>query len=74
MSDLTNSVAPKLSHTGSSSQRAIVPRTLIDQHLFRRMAKDKVPHAPLSNEYEFCRRVYLDLTGRIPTPEQLRLL
>ncbi|MGH9802036.1 MAG: DUF1549 domain-containing protein, partial [Blastocatellia bacterium] len=27
----------------------------------------------LSNDYEFCRRVYLDLIGRIPTPEQLQV-
>ena len=46
-------------------------RNLIDEHLFGAMAKDKVPHAPLSGDEEFCRRVYLDLTGRIPTPEQL---
>ena len=36
------------------------------------MERDGVPHAPLTNDYEFCRRVYLDLTGRIPTPEQLK--
>ena len=36
------------------------------------MAKDSIPHAPLSNDYEFCRRIYLDLTGRIPTPEHLK--
>ncbi len=71
VSDLTHSVATKLPRTGSP-QRHVVSRTLIDQHLFGRMAKDKIPHAPLSNDYEFCRRLYLDLTGRIPTPEQLR--
>ena len=51
--------------------RKVALRNLIDQHLFGAMAKDRIPHAPLSNDDEFCRRVYLDLTGRIPTPEQL---
>ena len=35
------------------------------------MTRDRIPHAPLTNDYEFCRRAWLDLTGRIPTPEQL---
>ena len=70
VSDLTRDVAAKLPHIGSGPQRVPV-RNLIDQHLFEAMAKANVPHAPLSGDDEFCRRVYLDLTGRIPTPEQL---
>lgn len=71
VSDLTSQVAGKLAHTGAAGQR-IVRRNLIDQHLFGQMAKDQIPHAPLANDYEFCRRIYLDLTGRIPTAEQLK--
>jgi hypothetical protein len=70
VSDLTRSIAPKLPHTGSPAGKVTI-RNLIDQHLFGAMSKDKIPHAPRSNDYEFCRRVYLDLTGRIPTSEQL---
>jgi hypothetical protein len=70
VSDLTQSIAPKLLHTGSSGQPVAI-RNLIDEHLFAAMARDRIPHAPLANDYEFCRRAYLDLTGRIPTPEQL---
>jgi hypothetical protein len=36
------------------------------------MAKDGVPHAGLANDREFLRRVYLDLTGRIPSSDQVR--
>ena len=71
VSDLTTKVAPQLPGTGAD-QRPVAIRNLIDQQLFGAMAKAKVPHAPLSNDYEFCRRIYLDLTGRIPTPEQLK--
>lgn len=71
VSDLTSQVAGKLAHTGAAEQK-IVRRNLIDQHLFGQMAADKIPHAPLANDYEFCRRIYLDLTGRIPTTEQLK--
>ena len=71
VSDLTESVAPKLPHTGTGPRQVSV-RNLIDEHLFGAMAKLDVPHAPLSGDEEFCRRVHLDLTGRIPTPEKLQ--
>jgi hypothetical protein len=71
VSDLTRSVTAKLPHVSADHQKVVV-RNLIDQHLFSAMAKEKIPHAPLANDYEFCRRLYLDLTGRIPTPGQLK--
>ncbi len=70
VSDLTHQVTAQLPPTKSSQQK-IVWRNLIDQHLFGAMQRDAIPHAPLTNDYEFCRRLYLDLTGRIPTPAQL---
>jgi len=42
----------------------------IDQVLFARMAADGVVPAQRSSDSEFLRRVYLDLIGRIPSPEQ----
>jgi hypothetical protein len=69
VADLTRSVASKLEHLAAGPNQVPV-RNLIDQHLFAAMAKAGVPHAPLAGDQEFCRRVYLDLTGRIPTPEQ----
>ncbi len=36
------------------------------------MEQDHIPHAPLSSDEEFLRRVSLDLIGRIPQPEQVR--
>jgi len=71
VSELTDGVAAKLQHTGADGAQVVI-RNLIDQHLFSALERDRIPHAPLSNDYEFCRRVYLDLTGRIPTPEQLK--
>jgi hypothetical protein len=71
VSDLTRDVVAKLPRIGTSDKRVVI-RNLIDQHLFGAMTKDSIPHAPLTNDYEFCRRIYLDLTGRIPTPEELK--
>ncbi len=42
----------------------------IDQVLFQKMAADGVAAAPRTTDAEFLRRIYLDLSGRIPTPEQ----
>ncbi len=70
VSDLTSDVSAKLPHAGSGKSAAI--RNLIDQHVFSAMKRDNIPSAPLSNDYEFCRRVYLDLIGRIPTTKQLK--
>jgi hypothetical protein len=43
-----------------------VPRkNLIDDYVFSRMEQEGIRLAPLSEDQEFLRRVYLDLTGRI---------
>lgn len=41
----------------------------IDQQIFNRMLADKVTPATKATDTEFLRRVYVDVTGRIPTPE-----
>lgn len=70
VSALTQGVAARLPRIGATHGKVVV-RNLIDQHLFGAMARARVPHASLSTDYEFCRRVHLDLTGRIPTSERL---
>lgn len=50
---------------------AIPKRNFIDDHLFGRMAKDKIPHARLATDEEFARRAWIDATGRIPPFEEL---
>jgi hypothetical protein len=47
-------------------------RNFIDDYIFGRMERDGIHPAPLANEQEYQRRVMLDLTGRIPSPEQVR--
>lgn len=55
---------------GAAAQRETTTRSnFVDQHLFSKMALDNVRPAPASSDVEFLRRVHLDLTGRIPTPE-----
>jgi len=65
-SRLTEAIARKL----PAGKTPVVPKkNFIDDYIFGAMERDGVPHAPLSEDYEFCRRVHLDLTGRLPDPE-----
>jgi len=65
---MARAVSPGNSHTGAP----IVRRNFIDEVVFGRIERDGIPHAQLSSDYEFLRRVTLDLTGRIPEPEDIR--
>ncbi len=64
-SKLTVSVAGR----GAAPSGPIARRNFIDEFVFSKMAKDGIPNAPLSGDWEFARRVHLDLTGRLPDPE-----
>lgn len=67
---LTERLAP--SGPGAKSTAAIPEKSFIDRRLFAKMRQDGIPHAELSTDQEFFRRVNLDLTGRIPTGAGLR--
>ncbi len=55
---------------GQPDARRSVPRTnFIDDHIFGKMERDVIPHAPLADDATFFRRIHLDLTGRIPSGE-----
>ncbi len=70
---LTKRVASSLPALARSSSGGRMPRrNFIDQHIFGKMERDGVPHAPLASDQEFLRRVSLDLTGRIPSPDEVR--
>ena len=52
--------------------KPVIRKNYIDGYIFGKMEQDRVPHAPLSTDEEFLRRLSLDLIGRIPEPEQVR--
>lgn len=55
-----------------SNEGNIVIANFVDAHVFGKMRRDGVPHALLSTDAEFFRRVHLDLAGRIPTATAVR--
>ena len=50
----------------------IQPRNFIDDEIFNKLASAKIQPARLSTDEEFFRRINLDLTGRIPSPDDVR--
>ena len=69
-SSVTAEVSPKLA--GAPSSNAPIERkNYIDQHIFGRMQREKIPHAGLAGDTEFARRAWLDATGRIPPVAEL---
>lgn len=73
-SSLTESVAAAMpAPPGTRTGDLFDPATAstIDHYLFQAMSQAKVTPAPLTNDFEFVRRVTLDLTGRIPTATQV---
>lgn len=69
-------VCPSLASTslaaGSDGPDPSVLTAKIDQHLASRWATLGVEPAPLADDAEWMRRLYLDLTGKIPTVSQAR--
>ena len=54
------------------ASRPATVQNYIDDFVFNKNRKDRVPQAPLCSDIEFLRRVSLDLTGRLPEPEKIR--
>jgi hypothetical protein len=84
--DVPGEAAVMAAYLGEVGQfRAIVPRpgpaatgpglprfNLIDELVDRKLAKLNVSPSPVCDDPEFLRRVYLDLTGTLPTPAATR--
>ncbi len=69
MTEQTNAMAGLPSAPGGSRTDALQNPAAgtIDKWIFQKMAEEKVAPAPPTNDFEFVRRVTLDLTGRVPT-------
>src|SRR5215472_4219072 len=68
---LTNEVAGKLPAAGKAFQK-MSRKNFIDEIIFGKIERDRIPHAGLTTDEEFIRRVYLDATGELPTTDAVR--
>jgi hypothetical protein len=64
--------AAAVSATALVDPGSIPRRNFVDEAIFNAMSKAGVQSAPLATDAEFVRRIYLDLTGRIPSPAEVR--
>jgi Protein of unknown function (DUF1553)/Protein of unknown function (DUF1549) len=68
----------KMARSARPAAAPVVPaeslpqRNFIDQEIFGKLIQKKIPSARLSSDAEFLRRIYLDLTGRIPSADDIR--
>src|SRR4051812_10373189 len=70
--DRVNTIFHRTVRPRANAVTISIPRAnFIDTILFDRMSADGVTPAPLTTDAEFIRRVYVDLTGRIPQPERV---
>jgi len=65
------SAAAKVRPPAARPQAPVRRRNFIDHHVFGRLQRDRVPHAPLASDEEFARRAWLDAAGRIPPYQEL---
>jgi hypothetical protein len=64
---------PKQATSAKAVSAADLPwRSFIDEEVFRKLQADGMAPAALSSDEEFYRRIKLDLTGRIPTADEIR--
>jgi hypothetical protein len=75
LSRLTAEVAAMVRHVPGGSRTHTFDQQhqagSIDSYIFADLQKNGIAPAPPTTDWEFIRRVTLDLTGRIPTPERV---
>jgi hypothetical protein len=67
----TNQVAGSLP-AAKRPAGAIPRKNFVDEQIFGRIERDRIPHAGLTTDAEFVRRVYLDATGELPAAQAVR--
>jgi predicted RNA-binding Zn ribbon-like protein len=62
-------VAPRV---GKEAFPDVKPQNYIDQHIHAKLRRLNIPPAPLAEDVTFLRRACLDVTGELPSPEEIR--
>jgi hypothetical protein len=57
---------------GKKALAAVKAHNFIDEHILAKLQALNLPAAPLGDDEVFLRRLYLDVTGFLPPPEEIR--
>src|SRR5439155_16519584 len=57
---------------GGGSFPDVKPHNVIDAHVLAKLRRMNLPPAPLADDATFLRRAHLDVTGELPTPDEVR--
>ena len=57
---------------GKDAFPAVSPNNFIDKHILAKLQRLNIPPSPLADDLTFLRRITLDVTGSLPTPEDIR--
>lgn len=57
---------------GAMAVLNVKPHNFIDQHILAKLKRLNIPHADLADDVTFLRRITLDVTGELPTPDDVR--
>ncbi|MCI0360497.1 MAG: DUF1553 domain-containing protein [Planctomycetaceae bacterium] len=57
---------------GSPSVAAPEPQNFIDEHILAKLRRLNIPPSELADDATFLRRARLDVTGQLPTPDEVR--
>jgi hypothetical protein len=70
--NLAFAAAPPAARKASTPAQMQALAVKIDQLIGKRLDPSRVPPAPIADDSEFVRRIYLDLGGRIPSVQEAR--
>jgi hypothetical protein len=60
-----------VSRPGSEAFPKVTPFNFVDEHILAKLRRLNIPPADLADDATFLRRVRLDVTGQLPTPEEI---
>lgn len=61
-----------VSRPGSAAFPEVTPQNFIDEHILAKLRRLNIPPSALADDATFLRRLRLDVTGQLPTPQEVR--
>lgn len=70
--DVAKLSVPFNKHVPDEAYAHFKPKNFVDEHMLRKWKKLGIAPSPVANDEIFMRRAFLDATGTLPTPDEIR--